>query len=77
MTQAIIEGVRKHGYDNYETGGWDYIVECWDSDQITKVYTDLKAKLGREPLLEDVIEDIAITANLLDERRQEIRSEVW
>jgi len=33
---TLIAAVRKHALENYEKDGWDYVVECWDDDEIVK-----------------------------------------
>lgn len=34
---ALVEAVKAHARDNYNEGGWDVIVECWDDDRIAEV----------------------------------------
>lgn len=34
MKQAIINAVRAHAVDNYTTGGWDIVVECYSDADI-------------------------------------------
>ena len=33
----LIKAVRDHALDNYEKGGWDILVECWDDEEIAEV----------------------------------------
>lgn len=33
---TLIAAVRKHALANYETDGWDYVVECWDDEELTR-----------------------------------------
>jgi len=35
-----VDALKAHALSNYDTGGWDVIVECYDDDQI---YSDLAA----------------------------------
>ena len=32
----LIKAVRDHALDNYEKGGWDILVECWDDEEIAE-----------------------------------------
>lgn len=49
----LIAAIRKHAISNYNRGGWDYIVECWDDASILDAIdncgsiTAAIAKLGR------------------------------
>jgi hypothetical protein len=33
----LIKAVRDYALDNYEKGGWDILVECWDDEEIAEV----------------------------------------
>ena len=37
MDKKFIEAVILHAVDNYETDGWDILVECWSDDEIWDV----------------------------------------
>lgn len=30
----MVDDVLQHANDNYTKGGWDYVVECWDREDI-------------------------------------------
>lgn len=32
--------VQKHASENYEKGGWDYFVECWDENEFEEFLTE-------------------------------------
>lgn len=32
----IVAAVREHAFANYETGGWDYLVECYNPSDIAR-----------------------------------------
>jgi len=34
---TLIAAVRAHAVRHYNEDGWDYVVECWDDEEITKV----------------------------------------
>lgn len=31
---ALIDAVKAHALENYESGGWDVVVECWEDKEI-------------------------------------------
>lgn len=33
--EEMTAAVKAHALANYEAGGWDVIVECWEDDEIT------------------------------------------
>lgn len=45
----LIESVKAHALRNYERGGWDVIVECWDDEQIAAVL-DGNPEFGERPV---------------------------
>jgi hypothetical protein len=34
MSTELIAAIRSHAFLNYDAGGWDYLVECWDDVEI-------------------------------------------
>lgn len=36
----LVKAVKAHANENYEAGGWDVIVECWEDDQIADVISE-------------------------------------
>ena len=40
----LIQLVRRHALDNYESNGWDVLVECWDDGDILERISDAKAQ---------------------------------
>ena len=32
--QELLDAIRAHALANYNTEGWDYLVECWEDDYI-------------------------------------------
>lgn len=70
--QELIDAVKAHALANYETGGWDFVVECWDDAEIAEALAEAGAATEAE-----AIAAVAETAGLLDERRQEVRAEIF
>ena len=66
----LIKAVREYALANYEKDGWDYLVECWEDSDITET-------IGSSKTVRGAISKCRQTVKLLDERRQEVRAEIW
>jgi len=66
----LIAAVRKFALANYEKDGWDYLVECWSDEDIAK-------EIGKSRTVPGAISKCRRVVKLLDERRQEVRAEIW
>ena len=67
---ALVAAVRAHALKNYNTDGWDFLVECWEDE-------DILAEIGDADTEETAIAACHETVSLLAERRDEVRSEAW
>ena len=65
----MVEAVKAHALANYETGGWDFCVECWSDEEILEMIGN-----GRATTVEAAIKEVGLTCAALDEQRQEARS---
>ena len=61
----LIEAVKAHSIDNYEKGGWDVLVECWNDEDIAKYLTESKVKNETE-----AIEAFGVLASVWAERSE-------
>ena len=66
----LIAAVREYALANYEKDGWDYLVECWSDE-------DIAQEIGKARTVLGAISKCRRVVKLLDERRQEVRAEVW
>ena len=66
----IVAAVRAHALENYETEGWDFVVECWTD-------ADIAERIGEARTVEAAIAAVGRIAGLLDERRSEVRAEIF
>lgn len=66
----MIVAVRKHALAHYNEDGWDFIVECWE-DQ------DIGEAIDGALTIEDAIRKALRSAKLLDEMRAEQVLQVW
>jgi hypothetical protein len=69
-TNELIAAVQKHAIDNYNEGGWDYVVECWEE-------ADIRRYIGDATTPESAIANVSEVVSLLDERRTEIMNEIF
>lgn len=69
-TDELIQIIKKHAQENWGTGGWDYIHECFDDN-------DIREELGKIRTQEEAIKKFERLAKLFDDRRTDIQSTVW
>jgi hypothetical protein len=67
---ALIAAVRKHAQDNYEKGGWDVIVECYDDADIVKA-------MGNATTATQAIKNVGQIARVHDSRRKDAEAEIF
>jgi hypothetical protein len=63
----LVAAVKKHAMNNYNTGGWDFIVECWTDD-------DIAAAIGSATTAKAAIARVGRTASSLGDRRSDIQN---
>lgn len=63
---TLIAAVREHALANYDTDGWDYIVECYEDDELAEL-------IGRARTEASAIKKVAEEVKLKDEYRAEIQ----
>jgi len=66
----LVSAVREFAINNYEKDGWDYLVECWSD-------ADISEEIGKAKTVRGAISKCRQTVKLLDERRREVRAEIW
>ena len=66
----LIQAVRRHALDNYESQGWDVLVECWDDGDILEQISNANAQTPAA-----AIKACLQIVSIYDERRREIRAE--
>ena len=69
-TQELVQAVREYAKENYEKGGWDYVIECFSDEDIVRNIEGAKTTKG-------AIKKISKLVGLLAERRQDAVSEVF
>lgn len=68
----LIAAVKTHALEHYEENGWDFVIECFERDELEKLLREAGAAT-----LEAAIEAVGEIAKLHDERRREIRATAW
>jgi hypothetical protein len=66
----LVAAVKAHATANYESGGWDIIVECWSDAEIEEAIAGATS-------IKQAIAKVERTASLLGEQRAEIKSTEW
>ena len=66
----LIESVKSHAQEHYNTGGWDHVVECLSDDDIANMITGQNSVTA-------AIAAVKIYADERGEARQEIESTIW
>jgi hypothetical protein len=67
MNPELIEVVKQHAVNNYETDGWDILVECWSDEEIGYWIEDAHSEWQAITLVSGVLKS-------MNERRMEIIS---
>ena len=62
---SLIAQIRQHALRNYETDGWDYLVECWSDAEILEKVKDCRSYNG-------CIKKLHGTLKSMNEYRREI-----
>lgn len=50
MAEVLVEFIKAHALANYEAGGWDVVVECWDDAEIASHLQTCNAQTEGEAL---------------------------
>jgi hypothetical protein len=66
-TAELIAAVRAHALANYETDGWDYVVECWDDEELSE-------SIGSATTPKEAIEAVHKQVKIMGDYRAEIES---
>lgn len=64
---VLVEHVKQHALANYDKGGWDYVVESFDDNEIAERLVQINATSKRAAIAE-----FADWCRLLDDRRRDI-----
>ena len=72
----LVAAVKKHALDNYNSDGWDMIVECMSDADIIEILNNPLD--GPKPVIpEQAIAAVREVAKLWDDRRRDIQATAW
>lgn len=62
-----VEAIRAHAHTNYNKAGWDFLVECWEDEDVIEAIGDARS-------YGEAIANVRATVGTLAERRDEVRN---
>lgn len=68
--KEMVEAVKAHALVHYETGGWDYLVECYEDSEVAELIEGAST-------IADAIKLAAEVMETLDDRRRDIEATAW
>jgi hypothetical protein len=66
----LVAAVRHHAIANYNSDGWDFVVECWEDE-------DILEHIGNAQTADAAIASIRRIVKIQAERRHDIESEAF
>lgn len=66
----MVEAVKSYAQENYNNGGWDYVVEAYDKEDIVKA-------IGAATSIEQAIHNVEEEVGIRDEYRRDIQAEIF
>lgn len=70
MTQTLVDFIKAHALTNYEAGGWDVVVECFDDAEIADTIGDAKTEA-------QAIEAFAFMVDVWADRQADARNSAF
>jgi len=71
MTKTeLVEAVKAHAVDNYESGGWDYLVECYSDAEVEEL-------IGKATTVKGAIKKVAKVMGIKNDYREDIQATAW
>jgi len=68
--QEMVDGVKAHAKANYEDDGWDYLVECYEDDEVAELIEGATTVAG-------AIKAAAEIMKFKNDYRADIQGTVW
>ena len=73
--EELIEKIKTHARENYETGGWDFLVECYEDSDIEEMIEDARKEGAVSD--EQILEKIGYWMGVKDDHRKDIQATAW
>jgi hypothetical protein len=70
--QELVKAVKDHATKNYETDGWDVVVEAFEDSEIADEIRKAGARTS-----EDAIKVLGEIVKLHDEQRKDVQAEIF
>lgn len=67
---ALVEAVKEHAQKNYNTGGWDYVIETYEDEEIEEV-------IAGATTVEEAIKLMGEEIGELDDVRKDVQAEIF
>lgn len=48
--ETLVRCVKNHAEQNYNSDGWDYLVECYDDNEIAEMIAECKATTAKQAI---------------------------
>ena len=68
--QEIINGVRDYAEAHYEEDGWDFVVECWEGNEILDICEGATT-------VEEAIKKAYEICSIMNGQRKDIEAEIF
>ena len=68
--KELVEAVKTHARKNYNTGGWDYVVEAYDD-------ADIAEEIGDAKTVAEAIKNVGEICGIRNEQREDAQAEAW
>lgn len=66
----FVAAVRRHAQAHYEESGWDYVVECWEDQEIMEETQHCKSE-------KEAIDKVRSVVKFMDDYRRDIQGTAW
>jgi carbamoylphosphate synthase large subunit len=66
----LVKAVKAHAVANYETGGWDYLVECYSDTEVAEL-------IGGARTVKGAIKKVAKVMGIKNDYREDIQATAW
>lgn len=78
-SEEMLASVKEHARKNYSTGGWDYVVECYEDEDLLEIIEDRmpwRADHTPKPCttIEEAIKAVGEIVGVCEERRFEAQA---
>jgi len=69
-TTELVQQVKEYALANYEKGGWDVIVECWDDEEIA-------SEIGGARTLKGALRKMSFVIDVYADRQADARNSAF